>query len=63
MSNVTSPDNVNADGIVVFGNGIGDVTVKITASAEITKCKVHNCAGRFIKSGISDTHVHSNPFH
>jgi len=60
VENVSTPDDKDADGILVFGNEVSTPTAVLSAQAAIYNNTVKDCQGRFIKIQASNTHTYGN---
>ena len=60
VDTVTSPHDIDADGISVFGAEFAAGSLPTTAKAEIVGCSLTNCKGRAVKLQIADVQAYAN---
>ncbi len=62
IKNITTPEDVNADGLKIFGDDVATITTRLAATAEIHNSIFQNCEDRFIKMQISNFEIHGCQF-
>lgn len=62
ISNISTPSDSNADGLVIFGDDVATITSYLPARAEVHNNVFEDCQGRFIKMQVSDMEIHANTF-
>lgn len=62
IKNITTPEDVNADGLKIFGDDVATITTRLAATAEIHNSIFMNCEDRFIKLQISNFEIHGCQF-
>jgi hypothetical protein len=62
INNITTPTDIDADGIKVFGTDVSTPTSFLGAIAEIDNNIITNCSGRMIKLQVSEAEIHGNQF-